>query len=354
LAQPDCHVYSAPGSFAAAHHGIAWVNQLVSQYGQNHWCLYIDADECLVYPHCEHVSLPRFCEYLQRSGADGVYSILLDMYSDKPIATSVYRPGQPFLDVCSYFDGDYRFRRRSGLAPFPSHEFIGGPRLRCFFPEYTNAGWLSRNIPKVTRLVRSRVGVLSDAWSIAPPMLIKIPLIRGGRAQWLTNHKTTPIELADVHAALLHFKYFSDFHDRVAVARSERQHFDAGSEYARYEAALAQTPDLSFYWEGSVRYRQSHDLVRYGYLIISDAYQRFSREETRGSSDLGVIADDAGGYGGSASKPSDHLDARGEPDRRLQAKQTAASIARRHQSNPSRWLSARTYLRRPGVGLAER
>jgi hypothetical protein len=275
LSQPDCHVYSAPGSFAAANFGIDWLNQLMTWHGDGHWCLSIDADECLVYPDCERTSLPSLCEYLDRSKVNGMFCVMLDMYSRKPIAEAVYQAGTPFLDTCRYFDKDYTFRRRTGLRPFPTHEFIGGPRLRRFYAEFMEAGLVAWNVPKLVRSVRAKLGVASQTWGITPPMLIKIPLIRGGAAQWLTNHKTTMLNLADVTGALLHFKYFSDFHDRVLTARAERQHFDAASEYARYEAALRENPDLSFYYDGSVPYHDSNDLVRLGFMNTCDTYQDF-------------------------------------------------------------------------------
>jgi len=110
--------------------------------------------------------------------------------------------------------------------------------------------------------------VTSDTWGVMPPMLIKIPLIRGGAGRWVSNHKTTLLNLAPMHAALLHFKYFSDFHDRVTVAIMEGQHYDAASEYARYAAALRDNAKLSFFYEGSVAYTGSHDLMQRGFLGV--------------------------------------------------------------------------------------
>jgi len=276
LRQDDCHVYSAPGSYAAAKFGVQWINQMVEWHGREHWCLSIDADECLVYPDCETVSLPRFCEYLDRVQADGMFSIMLDMYSNKSIADTHYERGANFLSTCPYFDGDYYFRRR--LRRFPSHEFIGGPRLRCFYPEFAEAGKVGWTLPKIVRSMRNTVGISSTTWGITPPMLIKIPLIRGGAGSWLSSHKTTPLRLAEVTGGLLHFKYFSDFHERVMTARAERQHFDAASEYARYEAALQKNPHLSFYYANSVFYMTSHDLVTRGFMTTCDEYQQFSQD----------------------------------------------------------------------------
>lgn len=275
LSQPDCHVYSAPGSFAAANFGVDWLNQLIAWHGIDHWCLAIDADECLVYPQCERISLPRLCAYLESTETEGLFVVMLDMYSDRPIAETVYRRGTPFLETCPFYDKDYRFRRRHSLRPFPTHEFIGGPRLRCFYPNFVEAGVVGWTMPKLVRTARSRVGVSSDTWGVMPPLLIKIPLIRGGRGRWLTNHKTTPMPLADITGALLHYKFFSDFHDRVQRARAERQHFDAASEYGRYEAALERDRNLSFYYEGSQRYVDSDSLINSGFMNTAKSYQSY-------------------------------------------------------------------------------
>lgn len=280
LDQPDCHIYKTPDSYASAKHGVDWVNQLIDLHGSGHWCLNIDADECLVYPECETISLPRFCDYLEKSEADGLFAIMLDMYSDRPIANTVYQRGASFLDTCGFFDKDYHFRRRVGRQ-YPTHEFIGGPRLRCFYPEFLEAGVVAWSLPKLLRSVRYKIGILSENWGVLPPMLIKMPLIRGGSGHWVTSHRTTPMVLADVTGVLLHYKFFSDFHDRVATALAERQHYDSSSEYARYEAALQNDPCLSFYYEGSVPYRGSRDLVERGFINTSSKYQKFVSRMSR-------------------------------------------------------------------------
>jgi hypothetical protein len=274
LDQADCHVYRATGSYAVANFGVDWINQLIAWHGKGHWCLSIDADECLVYPDCESVPLPRLCEYLDSTAADGLFSIMLDMYSDRTIAETRYEAGKPFLDACPYFDRDYRFRRR--LGRFPTHEFIGGPRLRCFYPEFVGIGILSSNFNKAVHRTRAKLGLTSSAWGVMPPKLIKIPLIRGGAGKWLDSHRTTRLTLGDVTAALLHFKYFSDFHDRVVTACIEGEHYDAGSEYSRYKATLEKNPKLSFFYEGSVRYSRSEDLLRLNFVNACDRYRNLA------------------------------------------------------------------------------
>ena len=109
LEQPDCHVFHASGSFAEANYGMSWINALVALHGAGSWCLFVDADELFTYPHSEKVTLPAFCRFLDRQNSEGVFSLLLDMYSACPIAEAIYQPGTPFLSTASHFDGDYEF-----------------------------------------------------------------------------------------------------------------------------------------------------------------------------------------------------------------------------------------------------
>lgn len=270
LRQPDCHLFTTADSYAEAWWGVDWVNHLIERHGQEHWCLVIDADELLVYPDCEDISLPALCEYLDRSGADGMFALMIDMYSRKPVSEAVYTTGS-FLDVCSYFDSDYRLRRRPGLRPFPPYELIGGPRLRRFFPEFTSMSFLRLDLLRLAQFARRKVGIWGTTWAVTPPKLTKIPLMKGGRGRWLTSHVTTRLKLADMRGALLHFKYFADFHDRVVAARASGEHADSGTEYARYDKALRDDARLGLYYGGSIEYRQSTDLARFG--LIADHRQ---------------------------------------------------------------------------------
>lgn len=267
LHQPDCHVFETSDSYAAAWWGVDWVNHLVQRHGRHHWCLVIDADECLVYPGCEHLSLPALCGIFERHGIEGMLCVMIDMFSDKPVADTVYEGG-PFLDACPFFDTNYRLRRRPGLSPFPPVEMFGGPRARHFFPEFSNSG-IGLDLMRVLQFLRRKAGITGTSWAVTPPKLTKIPLILAGSGHWLDAHRTTRLRLAKWRGALLHFKYFSDFHDRVVTACVEGQHADAGTEYARYYAALQQNPGLSLYHPEAVRYLDSDDLLRHG-LISAD------------------------------------------------------------------------------------
>src|SRR5262249_233394 len=78
LAQPDCHLFVTYDSYAEAAYGLRWQNALLDEYGTNHWCLSVDADEWFIFPGYETIPLADFTAYLDRSGAQGTFSFLLD------------------------------------------------------------------------------------------------------------------------------------------------------------------------------------------------------------------------------------------------------------------------------------
>ncbi len=272
LAQPDCHVFATEDSFREAGCGMAWINALLAFLTVGSWCLFIDADELLVYPFCETLRLSRFCAFLDATGSEGVETLMLDMYSRGPVHRAHYAAGLPFLSVCPHFDRSYARGRRLGSRTAPV-EYVGGPRLRVFYPELGSlgrAGLFARRAWRVARLhpLGERLGLSRLPWGRAlPPELRKVALlkVRPG-LHWTGNHATTPFRPAPVTAALLHFKFFSDFHARAMVEAARGQHWDGAAEYARYCAIAEAQPDLSFFYEGSETYRSSAQLLALGHL----------------------------------------------------------------------------------------
>lgn len=287
--QPDCSVFTTSGDFGGANFGMDWINALLETYGTDHWCLFVDADELLVYPHVETLPLPALCDYLDRHGYEGIFAFMLDMYSPVPVSEAVYVRGERFNDVCPLFDVDYQFRPRLrrpfGAAPFPPSEVVGGPRLRRFYPGFARSGAYGYALPRGLKKLRdSRIGraLAMRSWlggTTSPPLLSKMPLILGAPGRrWVSNHKTTPLRLAPITGVLLHYKFFSDFHGRVIKALEQGQHFDGGSEYGRYASALKSDPKLCFAHPESHHYRSSADLTMPGLLHTSSDYEAFCLE----------------------------------------------------------------------------
>jgi hypothetical protein len=294
--QPDCHLFHTAESFAAARYGVNWINCLLEDYGMNNWCLVLDADELFVYPHSEEIPLPEFCAYLDRSGSQGVVAYLLDMYSRGPISQARYTPGTPFFDTCPYFDRDYLIRSRFGFSvgnwPWPDIEVVGGPRLRCFYSGLQGASRIKTNLPKaVRRAKRSGIGrsLRIDRLQLGsdvPPLLTKVPLVKGGNGlQYVNNHKPKPVPLAPETGALLHFKYFADFYHRVEQAVTAGEHYDGASEYALYRNVLRTQPEMGFFYEGSQRYRGTPQLIDLGLIRTTPALEQWRESRSRESNE---------------------------------------------------------------------
>lgn len=244
--QPDAHIFRGEGRYSVSR--LDWTNALLDQHGDGHWVLTIDADELFIFPGCDRVSLAGFCGFLDGQGAEGVLALLLDMFGPGRLSDAVHRPGGSLIETCPWFDpGPYRAVR---AGPFPQVQFHGGPRARLF--DFA---------PMQPR----------------PPVLSKVPLVkwRRGRRYLLSTHGITPLALPPMLANLLHFKFLSDFPERVDVAVAEGQHYGGSQEYRAYRNGLEAGGDLVVRDERSLRYEGPHQLEAHDLLQASDAFRDF-------------------------------------------------------------------------------
>jgi glycosyl transferase family 2 len=290
LAQPDCHVFLTRNSYAEAMYGLEWQQALLNQYGTNHWCLTVDADEWFIYPGYENKRLPDLAAHLDDNGAQGMFTFLLDMYGPGTLEDVVSAPPEgSLLEMSRYFDGEYLWHRRARIPilqdlRFPEYNITGGPRWRVLFPlahrHYYLMWWLWHfsgylKIP------------LPPALKSAPT-LTKIPFVRwmpGARYQH--PHATIPIKLSRITGVLLHFKFLRDFYTRVKVQLGLEEHRGDGiwaAELERYLNRLRRDPSLKFLYAGSVAYQGSEQLVRLGLMKVSHEWAQLSGiAETRSS-----------------------------------------------------------------------
>jgi glycosyltransferase involved in cell wall biosynthesis len=275
LAQPDCHVFVTHNSYSEAGYGVEWQHSLLDEYGMNHWCLVVDADEWFIYPGYESQPLPALAAHLERSGAQGVFAFLLDMYGPRTIAEPVSESERSLLDACRYFDRDYAWHRRfyiPGLQRprFPQYDVFGGPRMRLLFPFLYRHYYLLETMWHVSAYAYLLTRTPLPVALRRAPTLPKIPFVRwlpGTRYQ--NPHATNPIKLSDVTGVLLHFKFLEDFYTRVSTELNRKDHRVRGiwaEELERYSAKLRQNPALSFHYPGSIEYDGSEQLIRLGLL----------------------------------------------------------------------------------------
>lgn len=242
--QSGVSVFSARGSYRDARFGNDWINGVLSAYCVDKWILYVDADEFLVYPHCDAKGIAALTDYLGRTGRSSLNSLMVDMYSDRSVSDNRCPPGRDPVSVCPLYDrSGYQLR----FDPVSRTSWIkGGVRGRLFF---------------------------DDVWS--GPALNKTPLVYWQRhfSFLKSSHQLWPPRLNQpergISGALLHFKFLADIEDKLGAEATRRQHT---AEYAAYTEALdrrrAEGP--KFVGAPTVRYDGWTSLVRDG-LIASDA-----------------------------------------------------------------------------------
>ncbi|MBB3465103.1 glycosyltransferase family 2 protein [Rhizobium sp. BK377] len=209
----DVSLLSATGSYKAARFGNDWINAVMNRHCQEKWVLYVDADEFLVYPHCDTHSIGQLTAYMESVDARSLRSVMIDMYSRNPVSENVCEPGCDPLDACNLFD-------RSG---YESH-----------FDKSSRTIWIKGG-------VRGRVYFRGRIWD--GPALNKIPLIyvSGERLYLKSAHQVWPLALnlgetrgaVSVTSALLHFKFLSSFLHKVADPVNRLEHT---AEYTMYSS----------------------------------------------------------------------------------------------------------------------
>ena len=236
----------------------AWVDLLLRRYGNGCWCLVLDADEMIVYPDFEVVSLRGLCNFLDGESFDALDCVLLDMYPDRPLNEIKYTQGTDPLQIASWFDKPSY--TGFGAGPWYSHEwnilhqgplrFSGGMRERVFG-------------------VRACVS--------------KIPLVKFQNSIFLSlgTHLIQGARVADLRGALLHFKFMDDFAANVQREIAREQYWNNAKEYKDYGAILSRDPSLNFTSPISEKFVSSSQLVTLGVMKTSTKFVEYRATRCR-------------------------------------------------------------------------
>lgn len=243
---PDCSVWHTGASYKESKFGVHWLNYLRRRYGTGHWCLTLDPDEFLVYPYINSRSLVELTEYLDSTGKESFFSLMLDMYGKGGIEQANCKSGQNPLEVCPWFDpvGYYQDRRPN----YGEWWIRGGVRRRVFFPDQPeHAPALNKTVLVKWKWRYSYIASTHIVW----PNRLNRP-----------HFKDT---LAPT-GCLLHFKYLSLFREKVEEEMQRRQHYAASREYSRY---LEQMANKTVLWSpGSMRFESWLQCVDLGLMNI--------------------------------------------------------------------------------------
>jgi hypothetical protein len=247
--QPDVSVWRTQHSYRLARFGMDWLGWLQWQYGHGHWCLTVDADELLTYPHADSRSLTDLTRHLDQRGIVSFGAVMLDMYPQAAIADAVHDPLADPLETLCWFDaGGYREK----LHPVYQNLWVqGGVRERVFFADQPQRA----------------------------PTLSKVPLVRWHwRHVYVSStHQMLPRRLNHVFdretdqrvtGVLLHTKFLPDIMVKSDEEITRRQHFQNSDLYTEYHRQLAQGPAL---WSPqSCRYEGSEQLTALGLMSKGD------------------------------------------------------------------------------------
>lgn len=244
-AQPDVSVWSASHSYRASRFGMDWLNWLLLRYGSGRWCVTVDADELLVFPHIGERSLGDLTAWLDDQNVPMMAAIMLDLYPKGPLSSAHCAAGLDPTTVLNWFDANnytWQFQPR-----YRNISIRGGPRMRMFFaanPEHA-------------------------------PHLHKVPLIRWHwRYAYVSSmHVVLPRRLNagfDVRndmptGVLLHDKFRDEI---IAKSRDEKkrgEHFTYTQRYDDYYDALIADPVL--WTDDSRKYNSWRDLEEEGLMV---------------------------------------------------------------------------------------
>lgn len=243
--QPDVSLWSTPESYRLSRFGLDWLTWLMIRHAHGHWCLTLDADEILIYPHHDTRPLPALIEWLERTGRSSFGTMMLDMYPKGPVKAQEYRAGEdPFEALCWFDAGNYMIQKQ------PAHQNLwiqGGVRARCFFAEEPRRA----------------------------PTMGKVPLVKWNRRYVYINstHALLPRDLNRVYdegggeetsGLLLHTKFLHTIVDKSAEEKERGEHFANSALYESYYDALVENPDL--WCEASTRLKSWRQLEAMGLM----------------------------------------------------------------------------------------
>jgi Glycosyl transferase family 2 len=241
--QDDCSSWIAHGGYKAANFGMDWCNHLLARWGVGKWCLTVDPDEFLVFPHAEARGLRSLTRYMDSIDQPSLLAPLIDAYSDKRLSeTLLHEDTDPFA-VCPYFD---RFNLTQRFNERNQNFWIqGGVRLRQFFTGMPERAPALNKVP----LVKWASGLHYES-----------SMHHLNRAEFNCTVRGRPTA---VSGALFHFKYVNLLTHKAAEEMQRAQHYAGGIEYRAYLEAgdpVLWDPDIS------IRYRGTRQLQELGFM----------------------------------------------------------------------------------------
>ncbi len=236
LEQSDVDVWTSPVRYSDARRGRRWREQLFGIYGLNRWYLNVDSDEFLVYDGFEENALVKLITLLEAQGEKRLAAPMLDMYSSDNAVHPSLELQYPW-EFSQYFDSDgytLSFDKRGA-------SLTGGPRSRKF-------------------------GETNE--------LMKYPLILwdGHCFFGSSPHRPLPYErnFAKLWGALLHFKFYTNYKEKISEAAQEQQHYDGSKHYKTLMSEIDAKGSINLQYEKSEAFIGASRMVELGFISKID------------------------------------------------------------------------------------
>jgi hypothetical protein len=247
--QPDVSLWTTRASYRASRFGMDWLQALLMRHGHGHWCVTVDADELLVYPHHETRPLPALAAWLESRDESMMGALMLDLFPKGSLDRVRYHPGQDPVDSLPFYDSaNYTITRKRDLDAL---WIQGGPRSRMFLTDRPERGPTLTKVPLVKW--HWRYVYLNSTHTLLPRRLNRIYDTAGGEKP---------------SGVLLHTKFLPIVTEKSAEEKKRRQHFGAPGDFDDYYDALIAAPNL---WHPhAARYRGWRALEAEGIMSMGD------------------------------------------------------------------------------------
>jgi glycosyltransferase involved in cell wall biosynthesis len=240
-------------------YGLTMRKYLAERFGRGRWTLNVDVDELFAYPYMDVVSLPALLGYLSENGYTAVVTSVLDMFPEEPLTDLVRHEDEPLKELHRFYD--------VSEVREEAYESVG------------DIGNVLSN-PDVPIL---RGGIRRTLFGMNS-LLIKHPLIfLDGKLKPvdLSEHWVGDARLADFTGVLLHYKLLNGLYGAVRREVEVRNYPNRWGKYDRYLKVLEEAPELAIKAETARELGGTNDLVGTRFMVLSERYVGFVREEDR-------------------------------------------------------------------------
>lgn len=207
------------------------INGLMEKYALGRWCLVADADERLVYPHFERLTLLQLIDFLEKKGATGLYCRWVDLYANMPLSQARISADRPVHEQFPFFDRD-----------------------------------------ELTLTVTKRL----FNWSRTAH---KTPLFKFERSTYLYRgaHWVSEVKYSELKGCVLHFALNADLKRKAELAVQTKQYFKKSKKYRWFLRTLSQT-DPNPYCASSVPFKGSQQMIDLSIMCSQQEWDQLAQE----------------------------------------------------------------------------